>query len=119
MKFMKTATPVKEPVRTPYVSEITVTEFRELRKGSSLQGFVTFQLPCGMVLHDCTLHRRDDGARWIGLPARQYATADGETRWARIIDFADKQSAARFQQAAMAAVEKFFAADKETEEETF
>ena len=48
-----------------------------------------------------------------------YTRADGETSWARIIDFADKQSAARFQQAAMAAVDKFFAANKETDKEAF
>jgi hypothetical protein len=87
---------------------MVVTEFRELRKGSSLQGFATIELPSGLVLHDCAYHRREDGARWIGLPARQYTKADGETAWARIVDFADKGAAARFQREAMAAIDRYF-----------
>lgn len=61
--------------------EFTVTDWRPLRKGTSLRGFVTLTLPSGMIVHDVTYHQRDDGARWVGLPARQYQNADGSTTW--------------------------------------
>jgi hypothetical protein len=66
-----------------------------------------------MVLHDVTFHRRDDGARWLGMPARSYTRADGETAWTRIVDFNSKQAHTRFQREAMAAVDKYFGTKKD------
>jgi hypothetical protein len=60
-----------------------------------------------MVLHDCTYYQRQDGARWIGLPARQYTKQDGSTAWARLIDFADRDAYARFQKLAKEAVDRY------------
>jgi hypothetical protein len=100
-------------VATPRSNEITVSDWRPLRKGSSLQGFVTLVLPSGLTLHDVTYHKREDGARWLGMPARSYTKADGETAWTRIVDFNSKEAHARFQREAMAAVDKYFATEKD------
>lgn len=87
---------------------ITVVEWRPCQKGDSLQGFLTLQLPSGLTLHDCTYHQRPDGARWLGLPARQYTKQDGTTAWVRLVDFADKAAHARFQDLALSAVDRYF-----------
>jgi hypothetical protein len=89
--------------------QFEVVEFCPQRKGESLRGFVSLRLPSGMVLHDCTLHERAGGARWIGLPARQYTQKDGTTAYQRLVDFASKEAHARFQKLAKDAVDKYFA----------
>ena len=95
---------------TRQVTQIVVSDWCPLRKADSLQGFLTLTLPSGIVIHDCTWHKRDDGACWIGLPAWQYQKADGSTAWARIVDFADCEAQRRFQKFAKEAVERYFAA---------
>ncbi|HEY7306265.1 MAG TPA: hypothetical protein VH601_19225 [Bryobacteraceae bacterium] len=89
--------------------EIAVSNWRECRKGDSLQGFITLTLPSGMVLHDATYHQRTDGSRWIGLPGRPYRKADGTEAWTRIIDFVDKAAHKRFQEAVLGALDEHFA----------
>ena len=79
------------------------------KKGESLQGFATLQLPSGLVLHDCAFHEGGNGAGWIGMPARSYTTKDGNTSWQRLVDFADRHSHEKFQQAALAALDEYFA----------
>jgi hypothetical protein len=93
-------TVVKEP-------EFVIIGWRDLRKGKSLQAFLDIELPSSMVLLDCTYHKRDDGARWVSLPARQYQKADGTTAWAQIIDFANKDAQKRFQKLAREAVDRY------------
>jgi hypothetical protein len=72
------------------MNDFKVREFRECKKGQSLQGFFTLELPSGPVLHDMTFHVREDGARWVGMPARSYTKPDGTTARTRIADFLDK-----------------------------
>ena len=84
---------------------IVVAEFRPLVKGESLRGFVTLQLPSGLIIHGCTLHQRGD-ARWIGLPGRQYEKDEGTKSWVRVIDFADRSTYEKFQRAALAAIDQ-------------
>jgi len=95
--------------------EFVVSEWRECRKGDSLRGFLTLTLPSGMTLHDCSYHRREDGASWIGMPARQYTKQDGTTAWFRLVDFSDKDGHARFQKLAREAIDRYLAQnDRET-----
>jgi hypothetical protein len=68
------------------------TNARDLKKGDSLQGFLTLKPPTDMCLYDCTYHRRAVGTRWIGLPDGK--GKDGKTNWGRLIDFAAKTLAA-------------------------
>jgi hypothetical protein len=87
--------------------EFVVREFKECRKGQSLQGFVTIELPSGLVLHDCAWHARADGSKWLGMPARSFVKSDGETGWFRLVDFTDKDAHARFQKLAREAVDRY------------
>lgn len=89
-------------------TEMRVSQYKPLAKGDSLRGFFDVILPSGMVIHGATLHERGD-ARWIGLPGRQYEKDDGTKSWARVIDFADRPTYERFQRAALAALDQYFA----------
>jgi hypothetical protein len=71
-------------------NQIAVTEWRPCRKGKNLQGFATLTTALSLVIHDCTVHPRTNGARWIGMPTWSYTKVDGETAYIRIIDFAHK-----------------------------
>ena len=96
-------------------TDIVVIEWKAMKKGDSLQGFITLTLPSGMVLHECTLHERPNGARWIGMPARSYTAKDGSTSWVRVVDFSTKDAYERFQRQALAAVDDFFAQQPQPE----
>ena len=69
---------------------------------------MTLTLPSGLVIHGCSLHRKD-AARWISLPSRRYSKTDGSTGYAPVIEFATKDAGRRFQQAALEAVDSFLA----------
>ena len=70
---------------------------------NTLKGVFTLHLPSGMQIHGAMLHQKN-GARWIGLPAREYQL-NGERKFARIIEFDSKEAHERFQSAALDAVE--------------
>jgi hypothetical protein len=100
---------VEAPGENSGHAEFKIVDWRALQKGDSLQGFLAIATPSGLVLHDCTLHERADGRRWVGLPAKQYTKNDGETAWARLVDFIDTRTYFRFQTAALEAVDRYFA----------
>lgn len=80
----------------------------KVHQRNSLQGFFTLALPSGMVVHNCSLHRKE-GARWIRLPSRQYSKPDGATGYSPLVEFNDDDARRRFQAAALAAVDRFMA----------
>src|ERR1041384_5042397 len=92
---------------------IRASDWRPVQK-NSLQGFVTLHLaPSGLVLYDCSLHRRPDGKEWIGLPAKPQLTRDGQQRkdpatdkvlYVPVVEITGKEARERFQAAALAAV---------------
>ena len=90
--------------------ELLVTNWKAYQK-NTLQGFLSLTLPSGLLLHNLTFHRKG-GARWIGLPARQYAKEDGTTTYTPLIEFTTKEVRQRFQQAALAALDAFLEAQK-------
>ena len=73
---------------------------------NTLRGFLSLTLPSGIVIHNCTLHQKGT-VRWIGLPVRQYAKADGSNNYAPVIEFVTKDAGRRFQKAALEAVDAF------------
>ncbi len=89
----------------PITQKFTVREFKHFQK-NTLQAFLSLELPSGMVLHGCTLHKQND-SRWVGVPARQYENSDGEKSWMRLVDFTNKDARERFQAAALAAVDDY------------
>ena len=80
-----------------------VPEWKPFEK-NTLRGFLSLELPSGMIIHGCTVHEKN-GARWIGLPARQFQKPDGEKSWSPLIEFVSKDSREKFQAAALAAVD--------------
>lgn len=91
----------------PITQNFAVRELKHFQK-NTLQAFLSLELPSGLILHGCTLHKQN-GSRWIGVPARQYEKSDGEKSWMRLVDFTSKDARERFQAAALAAVERYLA----------
>jgi len=87
---------------------IEIRKFRKHQKGT-LVGFTNILMTTiGLEIRDVTLHRKD-GQRWIGLPARPYVDANGETKYAYIVKFVDKDRWSRFQKEVLAAVDEYLA----------
>ena len=92
---------------------IRASDWRAMQR-NTLQGFCTLHLePSGLVLRDCSFHRRDDGREWIGLPSKPQIDRDGNHRqdpktgkpaYVAIVEIPDKDRRERFQAAAIAAV---------------
>jgi hypothetical protein len=83
---------------------------------NTLIGFCDLTLaPSGLILHDCTLHSRPDGKRWVGLPARPQIDSvtrlhrkdatTGKFLWAPSVEIYGQAERQRFQKAALAAID--------------
>lgn len=88
---------------TVVTSAFVVREWRPYSK-HTLQGFLSLELPSGLIVHGITLHEKND-SRWVSMPAREYLK-DGQKTWAPIIEFTSKESRDRFQAAALAAIDR-------------
>jgi hypothetical protein len=86
---------------------ITVSNWKPLKNGS-LRGFLTLTLPSGLIIHNCQL-LESGGQRWIGLPARQFQTANGPVRYEPIVEFASKKALSNFRRQAICALEAHLA----------
>jgi hypothetical protein len=83
--------------------QIKASNFRPCQK-NALVGFVTLTMPSGMIIHDCSIHRKNESG-WIGMPACRYVKDDGSEGWKPVIDFVDADARRRFSCAALEAVE--------------
>jgi hypothetical protein len=85
---------------------ILVTRVRAINKGA-LVAFCDLRIEAwNLAIYDCK-HFKTNKAEWIGLPSSAFTNRDGKTVYKDLIEFTDKEAAARFQQAALAAVRKF------------
>ena len=82
----------------------TVREWKPYAK-NTLVGFLTLELPGGVIVHGITLHQKSD-SRWVSMPAKEYEK-DGQKTWAPIIEFSSKSARERFQAAAVSALEAY------------
>ncbi len=69
---------------------------------NSLVGIFDLELPSGMILKGCTLHTKGE-RHWTGLPGKPYTKENGEKSWSNIIDFKDKATSYKFNDAATVA----------------
>jgi hypothetical protein len=93
---------------------ITASDLRRIDR-NTLVAFCTLRLdPSGLVLNDCSYHRKDD-REWIGLPGKPQIDRDGTPRkdpntgkqlYTPVVEIPDRNQRERFQQAALAAVHK-------------
>ncbi len=79
-------------------SSMRATNFRPFRK-NTLLGFFDLELPSGMILKGCTLHEKGE-RHWVGLPGKPFTKENGEQSYANIIDFKDKATSYKFNDAA-------------------
>jgi hypothetical protein len=73
---------------------------------NTLVGFCSIELPSGMVIHECAFHRKADD-RWLSLPAGKFEKSDGVTTWVPLVEFSSKEAKRRFQEQALAAIDRF------------
>ena len=73
---------------------------------NTLQAFLSLSLPSGMILHGCSYHRRND-SRWIGVPSNKFTKADGSVSYTPIVEFTTDDAHRRFQQQAIACVDRY------------
>jgi DNA-binding cell septation regulator SpoVG len=66
---------------------------------------VTLTLPSGLIIHDVTVHTKNN-AKWVSMPAREWVKTDGSKSWVPIIEFVDADARERFRDAAIAALEE-------------
>lgn len=89
---------------------ITAGDLRKVNKGA-LVGFCQLTIHAWhLVLSDCKWFRKD-GNEWIALPSSSYTNRDGKTVYKNLVEFSDKEAAARFQEAALAAVRRLDSSD--------
>jgi hypothetical protein len=89
---------------------MTVQNFKPVSAGA-LIGFVDVILPSGMVLHHCSVFRKD-GRSWASPPSKQVIgrdgtvqrTADGKTRYEPTVSFIDRATQERWSAGAIEAL---------------
>ena len=93
--------------------QMVVSEYRRHQSGT-LCAFFNLTLTSGLRLNGCSLHRQND-KRWIGLPGRPVLAADGRQLvspktqkpvWSPAVEIKDPTIRAKFQLAALDAVDK-------------
>jgi DNA-binding cell septation regulator SpoVG len=97
---------------TPHATTrgFTVREFKPFER-NTLRGFLSLELPSGLVLHNCTLHEKN-GSRWVSMPVREFQK-DGERSWMPLVDFADKESRQVVQEYALEAIDEYLGKEGE------
>jgi hypothetical protein len=85
--------------------ELQASNWKAIEK-NTLRGFASLKLPCGLIIHNCSLHEQN-GSRWIGMPGGRYQKADGETAYAPAVEFSDRESREEFRISALRAIDQF------------
>lgn len=89
------------------------------RRSNTPRGFITLQLPSGIVLHGCSLHEAGD-RRWVGLPSKPQLDQDGRHRvdergkrlYSPCVEIPDRATRDRFETAALVAVDRLLAGEE-------
>ena len=74
-----------------------IINFKPLDK-NTLRAVFDIQLPSGLIICGAMLHVKND-RWWVALPGKPYQKPDGSTSWSKILDFRDKETHEKFQQA--------------------
>ena len=96
-----------DPVMGDGHRSITIAGWKPLSK-NTLRGFFSATLSSGMVIHNLALHEKGE-ARWIGLPSREWSNDAGEKQYAKLIEFTDRQTANRFRDQVLEALDRHLA----------
>jgi hypothetical protein len=102
----------------PTARTFTASNWRPMDR-NTLKGFLDITLPSGVRINDCTVHQKNE-KRWVGLPARPQTNKDGTPRldpktgkqaWSASVEIPDPARRARFQRAALDAVDVLLAGE--------
>jgi DNA-binding cell septation regulator SpoVG len=85
------------------MNKVKITNFKPYQRGS-LSAFFSVMLPSGLVAHECKLFEKE-GRRWIGLPSRPFTGKDGNTGYAPILEFVSRDTAERFRESVLRAID--------------
>lgn len=89
---------------------IEVLKFTPYRKGFLL-GFADVYVPkMGLEIHGMSLAEKN-GKRWVNMPSKEFKDDKGETKYAPIMKFRDKDLNTRFCATALEAIEKVMPAE--------
>src|SRR3954469_20830640 len=91
------------PVKPPTACFLA-SDWRPLDKATLLGAF-NLTLPSGLIIKGCTYHK-SHSSYWVGLPSQSHKDKNGDVQWTNILDFASRPARTRFQEQAMAAIEK-------------
>jgi DNA-binding cell septation regulator SpoVG len=80
----------------------------------TVAGFLSIELPSGLIVNDCKLMVGPQGRRWIALPAIKQLDAegqprlgaDGKTIWTPIIEFTSRDVRDKFNEVVLAALRR-------------
>ncbi len=90
---------------------IKVTAFRPFRR-NTLRGFAVIHVDeLHLTIHDVAVHQHDNGARWVGLPAKPIIdaggsvkrTSDGKIEYVKLFGFDNRAVSDAFAYAVIAA----------------
>jgi DNA-binding cell septation regulator SpoVG len=85
---------------------IACVSLRVIEKGK-LRGFCDLEIPAWhLVFRDCAWMRGEYGD-WIALPSSSFTKNDGAKAYKKLVEFTDKDVARRFNDTALAAVERY------------
>ncbi len=91
-----------------------VSDFVSVQR-ATLRGFVTVSQPSGMIIHDVSLHQKNNST-WAAPPSKPMINRDGvvlrddngKIRYASIVEFASKKLRDRWSDAVVDAVKAAF-----------
>lgn len=92
------------PVKPPML-QMQISRWRKFDQGTR-RGFFSVTLSSGMILNNLVLCQKED-SRWINFPSRPYKI-DNETRYEDHIEFTSKETANRFRDQVLAALDAYF-----------
>jgi hypothetical protein len=89
-----------KPPPTPAV----ITSNLKFIHKNSLKATVDLTIPKWRLVIRGAMWFEKNGKEWIGFPSREWTDRNGEKKFATILEFSDRDTADRFQRAALAAV---------------
>ena len=91
---------------------IEVQNINPIQKGSLLATCDVHIKPWHMTLHEVKIFEKGAN-RWIGMPAKEFTTPEGEKKYTDLVTFDNENVKNRFRSQVMGAIDKFLEANPE------
>jgi DNA-binding cell septation regulator SpoVG len=90
-----------------------ISDWKPYEGTGGLKGFFRVALDCGLVIK-CSLFERENGARWVGMPAKQWTKRNGSIAYEDQVDYIDQKTEERFHDEVFAQLDELRNADNES-----